>query len=123
MRIEPFGIRSGSSMEIMPLVEVPEPSSFARFVGAELLTAGVSPILVSSSSSSEKLGYSGDDDFDCEDVHPTPDTSKNSYLAEEEMQIPTSRIEPQSGGALTVKGIPFFLNHHHSSIINIVWLN
>ena len=77
---------------------------------------------MSSSSSSEKLDYSGDGDVDLEDVHPAPDTNKHSHLAEEELQITTPRIEPQSGGALIVEGIIFFLNHYHSSVINIVRL-
>jgi len=89
-------------VEIMPSVEVLEPSSVAGSVGVELLTAGVLPTLVSSLSSSEKLDYSGDDDVDWEDVHPTPDTRKHSYLAKEEMHISIPRIEPQSGGTSTV---------------------
>ena len=120
--VDPSDIHSGSSLDIMPSVEIPELSSVAESVGAELLTAGVRPTLVLSLSLSEKLDYSGDDDVDWEDVHPAPDTSKHSHLAEEEMQISIPRIEPQFGETSTVKGILSFLNHHHSSIINIVWL-
>ena len=53
--IDPSDIHSGSSVEIIPSVEVPEPSFIAEFVGAELLTTGVLPNPVSSASSSEKL--------------------------------------------------------------------
>ena len=83
--VEPSNIHSGSSVDIMPSVKVPEPSSVARFIGTELLTAGISPTLVSSLSSREKLNYSGDDTVDWEDVHPASDTSKHSHLVEEEM--------------------------------------
>ena len=42
---------------------------------------------MSSSSSSEKLDYSGDDDVDWDNMHPAPDTIKFSHLTEEEMQV------------------------------------
>jgi len=42
---------------------------------------------VSSSSSSEKLDYSGDDDVDWDNVHSAPDSSKYSHLAEEETSV------------------------------------
>ena len=64
MSVELSDIHLGYSVEVMPSAEVPEPSSVVGSVGAELLTAEVSPILVSSSSSSEKLDYSKDDDVD-----------------------------------------------------------
>ena len=67
---------------------------------------------MSSSSSSEKLDYSGDNDADWDDVHSAPDTSKYSHLAKEEVQVAAPRIEPLSEETLTVEGILFFLNHH-----------
>ena len=39
--VDPFSIHPGSSVEIMPSVEVPELSSIAGSVGAELLIAEV----------------------------------------------------------------------------------
>ena len=41
-------------------------------------------------------------------MHPAPDTSKHSHLAEEEMQMTTLGIEPQFGGTSTVEGILHF---------------
>ena len=40
---------------------------------------------MSSSSSSEKLDYLGDDDDDCDNVHLAPDTRKYTHLAKEEI--------------------------------------
>ena len=62
-------------------MEVSERSPIAGLVGIKLHTIGVHPTLVSSSSSSEKLDYSGDDDTDWDDVHSAPDASKHSHLA------------------------------------------
>ena len=77
---------------------------------------------MSSSSSSEKLNYSGGDDVDWKYMHPALDTNKYFHLAEEEMHIATPRIESQSGGASIVEHIISFINHHLSSVVNIVWL-
>ena len=95
--VNPFGIHPDSSVEIMPSLDVPEQSSIAGPTGAELAFSSVLPTPVSSSSSSKKLDYLGDDDIDWDDVHPAPNTSKYSHLTEEEMQIAAPRIEPQSG--------------------------
>ena len=58
MSVDPSGIHPGFLVEIMPSVEVPKTSSVVGPIGAEVLTAGVLPTPVSSSSSSEKLDYS-----------------------------------------------------------------
>ena len=60
MSVDPIDIHPSSSVEIMPSVEVPEQSPIA---GLELPITGVCLTLVSSSSSSEKLDYSGDEDI------------------------------------------------------------
>jgi len=73
-------------------VEVPEQSLTTGLVGVELRTTRVLLTFVSSSSSSEKLDYPGDDNVDRDNVHPSPDTSKYSHLAEEEMQVATPKI-------------------------------
>ena len=67
-------IQSGSS------VEVPEQSPTACLVEVELPTAGVLLTPVSSSSSSERLDYSGDDVVDWDNVYSIPDTNKYSHL-------------------------------------------
>ena len=64
MSVDPIGIHPRSSVGIIPPVEVPELSSIDGLIGAELLTIGILPTPVSSSSSSEKLDYSRDDDID-----------------------------------------------------------
>jgi len=96
----------------MPSVEVPERSSIARLVGTELPTTRILPTPMSSSSLSEKMDYSGDNDADLDDVHSAPDSSKCFHLAEEEVQVAAPGIEPPSGETLTIEGIFSFLNHH-----------
>ena len=70
---------------MMSSVEVPEQSPTAGLVGVKLPTTRVLPTPVSSSSSSEKLDYSGDDDVDWDNMHPSLDIGKYSNLAKEEM--------------------------------------
>ena len=64
-------IQVGSSVEVL------EQSLTAGLVEVELPTTGVLPTLVSSSSSSERLDYSGDDDVDWDNVYSASDTSKS----------------------------------------------
>ena len=87
---------------MMSLVEVPEQSPTIGLVGVELSTIRVLSTLVSSSSSSEKRDYSGDDDVDWDHVHSSPDTSKYSHLVEEKVQIAAPRIVPLFGDTSTV---------------------
>ena len=67
---------------------------------------------MSSSSSSEKLEYLGDDDVDWDNVHSASDTSKYSRLAKEEMQVAILKIELPFGETSTTEGILSYLNHH-----------
>ena len=60
---------------------------------------------MSSSFSSEKLDYFGDDDADWDDVHSVSDTNKYSHLAEEEVQVAPPGIELPSVETSTVEGI------------------
>ena len=122
MSVDPINIHPSSSVEIMPSVEVPEQSLVAGLVGTELPTTRVRPTLLSSSSSSEKLDYSGDDDADWNDVHFALDTSKYYHLGEEEVQVAAPGIELLSVKTSTIEGIlpssiitPFF-----SPVINNV---
>ena len=107
MSVDLIGIHPSSSVGLVTSVEVPERRSVAGSVGGEFLTTGVLPTPVLSLSSGEKLDYSGDDDVDWEDVHHALDTSKHSHLAEEEMQMATLKIEPQSEELQPLKA--FFL--------------
>jgi len=78
---------------------------------------------VSSSSSSDKLDYLGDDDVDWDGMHSGPDTTKHSHLAEGEIHVAALRTEPPFEETSTVEGILSFLNHHppfFSPLINIV---
>jgi len=77
-RARPNWHSSRLSMGLMPSVEIQEQSSIARPIGAELSTTGVLPTPVPSSSSSEKLDYSGDYDVNWSDVHSAHGTSKLS---------------------------------------------
>ena len=125
MSVDPIDIHPSSSVEIMSSVEVLEQSSLSGLVGAELLTTGVLPTPVLSSSSSEKLDFSGDDNVDWDDVHSAPDTSKYSYLAEEKMQIATPRIELLFRETSIVESIPssiIIITPFFSFVINIVLL-
>ena len=56
---------------------------------------------MSSSSLSEKLDYSRDDDVDWDNMHPTLDTSKYSHLVEEKMQVAAPETEPPFGKTST----------------------
>ena len=76
-----INIQSGSS------VEVPKQSPTAGLVEVELPTTEILPTSMSSSSSSKKFVYSGDDDVDENNVYSAPDISKYSHLAEEEISI------------------------------------
>ena len=78
---------------MMSSEEVPEQSPITGLVWAKLPATGVLPTPVSSSSSSEKLHYSRDDDVDWDNVHPTLDSSKFSYMTEEEVQVVVLEIE------------------------------
>ena len=60
---------------MMSSVEVPGQSPTTGLVGAKLPAIRVLPTPVSSSSLSEKLDDSGDNDVDWDNVHPAPDTS------------------------------------------------
>ena len=62
MSVDPINIHPSSSVEIMPLVKVPEQSPIVGLIGTGLPTTGVLPTPVSSSFLSEKLDYSGEDD-------------------------------------------------------------
>ena len=59
--VNPKDIQSGSPVEMISSVGVPEQSLTIGLVGARLPAVRVSPTLVPSPSSSEKLDYSGDD--------------------------------------------------------------
>jgi len=85
--VDSTDIQLGSPAEMMSSAGVLDQSPTTGLVGAKLPATIVLPTPVSSSSSSEKLDYSGDDDVECDNVHPAPDTSKYSYLAEEEMHV------------------------------------
>ena len=108
-KIVPSGSLQSQSVDLkdnqmMSSAGVPEQSPTIGLVGAMLPAVGVSPTLVSSPSSSEKLEYSTDD-IDWDNVHPAPDTGKLSHLTEEEMQVAISEKElPLEGTAIT-KGI------------------
>jgi len=108
MIIDPTDIQPVSSVEMMSSVEDPEESPTVGLVEFELPTTGVLPTPISSSSSSEKLDYSGDDDVDWDTVHPSPDTSKYSHLAEEEMQVAALKTELPFGETFTSEGILFY---------------
>jgi len=95
--VDPIGIQPRFPVEMMSSMGVPEQSPTTGLIGAKLSATGVLPTLVSSSSSSEKLDYSGDDDDDWNNVHLAPDTSKYSHLAEEEMQVTVPETEPPLG--------------------------
>ena len=103
-----------SSIETMSSMEVPKESPTVGFVEVELSTNGVLPTPLSSSSSSEKLDYSGNDDVDRDTVYLSPNTSKYSYLAEEEMQVATPKIELPFGETSTIEGILFYTSHRLS---------
>jgi len=62
-------------------------SPTAGHVEVKLPTTGVLPTPVPSSSSSERLDYSGDDDADWDNVYTSPDTSKYSHLTKEEISV------------------------------------
>ena len=79
MNVNPTDIQLGPSVEMMTSVEVPLQSPTVGLVGAELPTTEVLPTPLSSSSSSEKLYYSGDDDVDWDNVYPSSD-NKYSHL-------------------------------------------
>ena len=78
----------------MPSAGVPEQSPISGLVGAKLPTIKVLFTPKSSSSSSEKLEYSGDDDVDWDNVHHAPNANKYSHLAEEEIQVAIPETEP-----------------------------
>ena len=64
MIVDPSDIQPSSSVEMVSSVEVLEQSPTAGLVEVELPTTGVLPTPISSSSLSEKVDYSGDDDVD-----------------------------------------------------------
>ena len=68
-------------------VKVPEQSPIVGLVEVELPNTGVLLTPLSSSSSSERLDYSGDDDVDWDNVYSTLDTNKDTHLAEKEIGI------------------------------------
>ena len=124
--VDPTDIQPSPSVEMMSLVEVPEQSPTIGLVGVELSTIEVLLTLVSSSSSSEKLDYSGDDDVDWDHVHSSPNTSKYSHLAEKEMQVAAPEIELPFGEISTIEGIfstliivSFFSRHCFNLFLNI----
>ena len=78
--IDLLNIQPGFSMEVS------EQSPTNWLVEVELPTTGVLPTPVSSSSS-ERLDYSWDDDVDWDNVYSAPDTNKYSHLAEEEINV------------------------------------
>ena len=80
MIVDPPNIPSGS------LVEVTEQSPTVGLIEVELPTIGVIPTPMSSSSS-ERLDYSGNDDVDWDNMYSAPDTSKCSHLAKEEITV------------------------------------
>ena len=87
MIVDPADIPSSSSVEMMSSVEVPEQNPTIGLAEVELSTTGVLSTPVSSSPSSEKLDYSGDDDVDWDNVYSAPDTNKYSHLTEEEISV------------------------------------
>jgi len=121
MIVDPINIQQGSSAEVL------EQSPTTGFVEIELPTTGVPPTPVSSSSSSERLDYSGDDDIVWDNVYYAPDTNKYSHLAKEEISVektPTSTSgmmgrsshfedlsspTPRIGNISTYRDIPVFL--------------
>ena len=111
MIVDPTDIQPDSLVEMMSSVEVPEQSPTAGLVKVELPTTRVLPTPISSSSLSEKLDYLGDDDVDWDIVHPSPDTSKYSHLAEEKMQVAALETELPFGETSIVEGILFYHSH------------
>ena len=77
---------------------------------------------MSSSSSSEKLDYSRDDDVDWDNVRPAPSTSKYSHLIEEEMLVVVPETDLLFKETTTTEGIHFYPSHHFSfPIIQILF--
>ena len=72
--VDPKYIQPGSLVEMMSSAGVPEQSPTTGLDGARLPSVGVSPTLVSSPLSNEKLDYS-EDDIDWDNVCRAPDTS------------------------------------------------
>ena len=99
---DPKDILPGSLVEMMPSAGVPEQSPTTGFVRAPVVR--VLPTPISSLSSSEKLDYSGDD-IEWDNACPVPDTSKFSYLTEEEVQVAVSEKELPIEGTATTDGI------------------
>ena len=104
--IAPSGFLQGQEKSTDPSAGNPEQGPTTGLVRVRLPAAGVSSTLVSSSSSSEKLDYSGDD-IDWDDMCPASDTSKFSLLTKEEMQVVARRRNCHLEGSLPLR--VFFL--------------
>ena len=109
-------ILSGSPVEMMPSTTVQEQSPITGLVRARIPAAKVLPTPISSSLLRNKLDYSRDD-IDWDNVRPALDTSKFSYLIEEEVQVASPEKELPLGGTATTEGIlsiqliTFLVNH------------
>ena len=106
----------------MSLPQIPKQSPTTGLISSKVPISEVPSSQILSSSSEEHVNYSGDE-LDFDDELAPPDTSKFSYISEEEMRVDVTETSLPLEGTVTVKGIssiPPVLFLHMDIVLTLV---